>query len=524
MEKKWKSHNYILCAILILAAAVRIIGLDKLPAGVLPDEAYAAYNAWGMMTEGVDSRGYHWPVYFVAWGSGMSVLYSYLVIPLFRLFGYNILVYRLPQSLLGILSVYVFYQLVEKLWGINIGLLAAFVLAINPWHIMITRFGLDANMAPGMFLLGVFFLVYGLCVSRRYLIPSALFMGLTLYSYVLTWLMVPIFLLLCLICFRGRIFVKKTNFKEYIFLIGFVIILFLMALPLIIFVAVNLGWIDEVRTSFISIPKLHGFRGAELSIFNIPKSIVDLAEFLFNQYNDTPYDSSRIVGAYYLFTFPFMVIGLFGQILSVCRMAWRKKQGRENAAGDGLKCIMLLWMLSAFVVCIINEKINVTHINMLHFPLVFYGAYGVWITVKLLRMKSVLVLCLSAWIISFGIFLQDYITTPSGYFLDERVDEALRRAQELSEEIVIFDYTSIKYSYLLWKDTPSTLDFAKNAIYDEYSAWEELITYGRYHYMNRLEDVTKDKTYILRFNYVEMFKEMGFCVDQVNDLFFIAYP
>lgn len=37
------------------------------------------------MTEGIDNRGYRFPVYFVAWGSGMSVLYSYLVIPLLYL-------------------------------------------------------------------------------------------------------------------------------------------------------------------------------------------------------------------------------------------------------------------------------------------------------------------------------------------------------------------------------------------------------------------------------------------------------
>lgn len=525
MIKRWGPQSYIICAILILAAAVRMIGLDKLPAGVLPDEAYGAYSAWGLMTEGTDSWEYPWPVYFIAWGSGMSVLYSYLAIPLFRLFGTSILIYRLPQALLGILSVYALYRLVEEFWGRNLGMLAAFVLAINPWHIMNTRFGLDANMAPGMFLLGMLFLVYGLRRNRGYLIPSSVFMGLTLYSYALTWLMIPLFLLLCILCLRKEIFVEKNcGYKENMFAAAFVIILFLMALPLIVFIAVNLGWMNEVRTSFFSIPKLHGFRGNELNIAHVRKSIAALSKILFNQYDGLPHTSSRIVGAYYLFTSPFIVIGLCSQALSGCRSAWRKRKGKDNVEEDGLKYIMLLWTVSALAVCMLNESITMIHINMLHIPLVFYGVYGVWRTSKLMRMKSVLPLCMSAWILSFGIFLQDYIATPSGYFVDERAEEALRRAQELSEEVVIFNYPIIKFSYLLWRDKPSVSDFAKNAVYDGDPAWAELISYGNYHYVNRLEDVTIDRVYILYFNYVEVFRDMGFYVEQVNDQYFIAFP
>lgn len=202
--KKWADildGNWLIIVILFIAACTRLIALDRLPAGVLPDEAYGAYNAWGLMTEGLDSRGYLYPVYFVAWGSGMSVLYSYLAIPMFGLLGVNILAYRLPQAILGIFSVYGIYRLSRELFDRKTALLLAFVLSVNPWHIMNTRFGLDANMAPGMFLIGLMFLVQGVKKKSRYLAGAAVFLGAALYCYALTWIVIPLFLLLCAVMF-----------------------------------------------------------------------------------------------------------------------------------------------------------------------------------------------------------------------------------------------------------------------------------------------------------------------------------
>ena len=159
--KTFVGEHKILLLILCLAAAVRLIGLGRHPAGVLPDEAYGAYNAWALMTEGIDARGYGFPVYFVAWGSGMNVLYSYLAIPFFWLFGATTTVYRIPQALIGILGVYAAYVLGRELLNEKFGLLFSFVLAINPWSIINNRFALESNLAPSLFLIAVTLLVLG---------------------------------------------------------------------------------------------------------------------------------------------------------------------------------------------------------------------------------------------------------------------------------------------------------------------------------------------------------------------------
>ena len=117
-EKTFMKKYGMLLMILGVAAVTRLAGLGKIPEGILPDEACAAYNAWTLMTEGMDNRGYGFPVYFIAWGSGMNTLYSYLSIPFLWLFGATTMVYRIPQALFGIL-----------------GVLAAYVLGLSLIHI-----------------------------------------------------------------------------------------------------------------------------------------------------------------------------------------------------------------------------------------------------------------------------------------------------------------------------------------------------------------------------------------------------
>lgn len=165
-----------LLMILGVAAVTRLAGLGKIPEGILPDEACAAYNAWALMTEGMDNRGYGFPVYFIAWGSGMNTLYSYLSIPFLWLFGATTMVYRIPQALFGILGVLAAYVLGRELLDEKFGLLFSFLLAINPWNIMINRFALESNLAPAMFLISLTLLVLGIRKNSGYLPAAAAFL------------------------------------------------------------------------------------------------------------------------------------------------------------------------------------------------------------------------------------------------------------------------------------------------------------------------------------------------------------
>ena len=51
-EKTFMKKYGMLLMILGVAAVTRLAGLGKIPEGILPDEACAAFFAWALMTEG----------------------------------------------------------------------------------------------------------------------------------------------------------------------------------------------------------------------------------------------------------------------------------------------------------------------------------------------------------------------------------------------------------------------------------------------------------------------------------------
>ena len=511
--EKFKTHvreNILIYLIMLLAVLTRLVYLGKLPDGLHLDEAYAGYISWSLMTEGMDSWGYPYPVYFIAWGGGMNALYSYLAIPFFKLLGISVFSYRLPQALIGVFCIYIMYDLGRMLFHRKAGCFFAFILAINPWHIMNTRFAIESNLAPGMFLIALWLLVYAEKTQKlRYFIFSAICFGLTLYCYAMTWLIVPLFLVFCLLFFYKRITEKK-------FIFGFAAILFALALPLLLFIAVNYEWIPEIKTSFFSIPKMIGYRADELNPIHIWENKTDILNIILKQYCYQPFAASELVGAYYLFTTPLFLIGIGMHLFHL----FKHYQKGENQ----LQFIFLLWLISALLVCAMNAEITTIHFNMLHIPITFYSAYGAWQISKVLKCKVFLYSCLLFWGISFGIFEEDYIKNGSStYFFNDTVGEVLDTAKEMAqgETITIYGKATIIYSALLWNELPSASDFAENVVYGNDCS---IHTYGQFKYLEYYDfnaDM-EEGIYIIPYQYQEEFAEIGFEITNVNERYSIA--
>ena len=173
--EKGAQRTWLLPLLLVLiGVAVRLWQLGAAPCGLNQDEAYAGYEAYSLLTYGVDSWGYHNPCYFISWGSGMNVLESYLAMPFVAVLGLTELAIRLPQAILGCVSLPVMYLLLTRLFSRRVGLLGLALTAICPWHIMLSRWGLESNLAPGLLLLGLYFLVRGLD-SPPWLLACAVF-------------------------------------------------------------------------------------------------------------------------------------------------------------------------------------------------------------------------------------------------------------------------------------------------------------------------------------------------------------
>jgi 4-amino-4-deoxy-L-arabinose transferase-like glycosyltransferase len=138
-----------LLAITLVAAFLRIFRLDQVPPGLNQDEALSSWISWCLLKTGHDMTGQAWPI-FVSHGIGdfPSTLFFYTLMPFQALGGLNLWTARLPAALSGVLAIPLAAYVGTKLFGSRSGLVAAAMLAFNPWHLFLSRFGVGACQCP----------------------------------------------------------------------------------------------------------------------------------------------------------------------------------------------------------------------------------------------------------------------------------------------------------------------------------------------------------------------------------------
>lgn len=409
--KKWtRVPEFWLVLLVLVGSLARLLWLDRDPMGLHQDEAYSAYNAWAVMNYGIDSFGYTRPVYYTVWGSGMSVLYSYLTIPFIALWGISIWTIRLPQAIMGCICIPVMYGLGKEIFNSKWkGLACAALLAINPWHIQQSRVAIDCNLAVPMLLLGLYFLCRYLNGKRKSIWGAALFLGLTLYSYALTWVLVPLLLLIFTVVFLKRICFDRR-------LVGAMAMLFLMAVPLLLFLAVNLGLIPEIRTAVISIPKLPSIRTNEMvfSLGALKSRFLALVYTLWVQHDDRWWMSNAKVGSYYYISIPFILLGIiyYGKVII---HSIRKKEALP------LHFMIAVWFFAGFLLGCSIDTPYFHKINYLHTPIILLGGVGIWWIADTLGRKrdilgkGIIGLFIGVYTICFGAFIYDHVSYPVDY-------------------------------------------------------------------------------------------------------------
>lgn len=151
--KRFHISELLLGAIVLAALFFRTVHLGTNPPAISWDEASIGYNAYTIATTGRDEHGKFLPLAaFAAFGDYKPPVPIYLTVPFVALFGLNETSVRLPSALSGTLTVLVLFLLVMELFKASkfnreIGLTASAVLAITPWHVMLSRAAFEANIA-----------------------------------------------------------------------------------------------------------------------------------------------------------------------------------------------------------------------------------------------------------------------------------------------------------------------------------------------------------------------------------------
>ena len=391
---------------MLLGIAVRTYALGHIPPGLNQDEASAGYEAWALLHHGIDRNGYHNPVHLVAWGSGQNALYSYLAMPFIAVFGLEVLPVRFVSWAVGILTLFVFHACVRRISGAAVALLALFVLAVSPWHIMLSRWALESNLLPGVFLCGVWLLV---CAADRpwMLTGSFACFAVALYAYGSAYLVVPLFLVLS----SGYLLYHRTVRLHVLAVAAATFVI--VAAPIAWFVVINRFELAPLQTALFTIPRLTAVPRftTVTSLFGDTSSasaIENGARFLrllISQ--DDPRIFNQIPGFGYGYSFG-PALALFGLLVAIGHAV--------RARGHLSTVFMLLWFVTGALLGAVYVTPNINRVNLLFLPMIFFTAVGIaaaarWLGARSRRVGLVLVgAVLVVYVLAFARFATTYFT------------------------------------------------------------------------------------------------------------------
>ena len=458
-----KYYKYICIFVIFIGIFFSIYEIDKLPIGLHVDEAGMAYDAMSLSNFSVDRYLNHLPVYLINFGGGQSAMYAYLASIFISIFGYSITVIRLPAILLKIAILICGFFILRKNNNKLYQILLLLLISITPYFIMFARFGLDCNLLLGFTTIGITFLIEAFNQEDKtkqknkiiLLILSSTFFGLALYNYALSYLILP--LMLALICIY-LLYIGKLKFKE---LIIFSIPVFILALPLMLMLLVNNGYIDQID-SFITIPKLLEYRGSEISPTNINENFYIIKSiFSFDKDPALTYNSSKEFGTIYYCLIPLFITGVIYSIKNILLSIKNKYFCIDT--------IMCFYGISVLICQLLIINPNINKANAIFLPILYFIVIGIVNIVK--NLKLLIIPILLILIINFSLFVNYYFNdyNKENYnttFFATAYLEALEYCKTINDSnIVVYkNIAAQEYIYINLLNNISPYNFNKEII------------------------------------------------------------
>lgn len=372
-EKYSPQKKFWILFICIMALGIfsRVWEFNNLPSGLNKDETSIGVEAYDVYHFGMDRNGISYPIFFISWGSGQNALYGYLLIPFIAVFGLSSFTVRLPMLITGILCMPLIFEVGRMSFDEETGLLAMFLLAISPWHIMMSRWGLESNILPFMFLLGYFCLIKSL-QKNAWFVPACFFFALCFYAYGTAYAFMPLFFGSALV-----LFILRKTYQPRAFLIGLALFI-LLSIPIGLFIYINTLRLNSLHFSLITIPRLPSMPRYEAvsSIFdyrNFLHSLYEnskvLGKLLLFQTDGEPRNVLVPYGYLYTITFPFALVGSALLLVSLSKKSQQFNQ----------KLLMLLWFGVALIVGILQNS-NFNRVNIIFIPIIFcFVLFLIWL-------------------------------------------------------------------------------------------------------------------------------------------------
>lgn len=383
------------------AVLIRTYQFGLIPGGFNLDGAMAAVDAKALADYGTDRFGMSFPVHLTAWGYGqMSALLSYLMIPFIKLFGFSPVTVRLPQLLVSMMGICFLYLFIRDAFDKNIALLVFLFTAINPWHILQSRWTIDCNLYPHFFMAGIYFLYLATKRKHRllHLSVSMVMFGLCMYCYGISIYTVPVFLVAACIYL---LFTRKLSILNAVFAL---VIYLLTAWPFIAVMAINFFQLDTIRIACFTLPYFpDSIRSNDIIFFSpdffrqLVENFKSLVRVTALQTKDLPWNDVQNFGTMYLFSFPFAVTGFCGIFYE-----FRKKVG----------AMFVLFFLGTGIWCgLVTNNVNVNRLNIIYYPIIILAGIGIYEVICWISLPRIEYGMAAVYALVFLLFAKTYFTS-----------------------------------------------------------------------------------------------------------------
>jgi len=373
--------------ILLLAIFGRFWHITTMPGGLFPDQAANGEDAISIL------HGHLQPFY--ERGNGREALFFYLQAAFIGIFGIGVWPMFAASALVGTLTVYMTYAAGRRMFGDLVGILAGFFIAINQWHISLSRTGFRAITVPLFLALIIYFFV-GIFQAKNnrarlwQAIGCGVSFGLGWYTYIAFRAFVGVIIVIA-VAFILQSLLRKPRLFAFKTYRGALVALFLSAVitvtPLFIYFNNNPGSFAG-RSGQVSILNPDQNKGNLLGTATdvLEKSILGF----FTDGDVNP--RHNVPGIPFLSPIP-AVFGIIGIIIALVRsIQYLHRLLRGRHTGQTLAFFIMLLLLSVMLVPAVATAEGIPHglRSIGEIPVVFWlaGIGGAWFIHRLKRLPS----------------------------------------------------------------------------------------------------------------------------------------
>lgn len=526
MKEILKKENCCWMLIIAITAFIHCFMIGDIPYGINVDEMGMGYDAWCLSKFGTDRYLNSFPVYLINFSGGQSALYAYLCAPFVYLFGISAAVLRIPAVIFSFITLFFVVKIAEYIWDDKkIHFLSAFIYMVSPVFLMLSRIGLDCNLMIGMSAAFIYFILRAIEKEKMGdFFVAGIFGGLLLYSYVISHMLLPVFLLLLV---GYLLYIRKIKLKQIIIM---AIPSFVLAIPLMLMHFINIFGLEEMKIGIFTIPKLYRYRSDDLSWKCVGKNLIGFFKTTL-MYDNVRFNSIKKFGNMYFFSIPFILIGMIHGIAQLVN-ALKKKRWEPYV-------VVVLWMISAYLTGVListseGSGPNVYQVNSTFLMYLFFIVDGICILCRYANKFSItltkvgLGTCIVIYVLMFVFFVKYYFCeyTKDTYLIDLfnfQFDDVLAYMENELPEGVAERTTYIgdgNQTYVYYLCSTMTSPYEYNVLTDDepYTLWLWTQSYQNYRF-NFPEEIDPIGNYIVpetSTRYIQMYEQYGFTKEHIG--------